>query len=350
MKATIIDIARAAQVSKATVDRVLNERPGVRPVVRQKVLQAAMQLGYLATSNEVAMPARPARLEFILPVGTSRFLRDVARHLDDFCSRLPLVESCRVLRLETASVDEFLTALDELGERTEGLGIVSVDNPRTRSAVSRVIESGVPVVTIASDLPSSGRADYIGIDNRAAGRTAGLLMGQMLSPARRNAAIFLGSRSYRGHEEREAGFRSIVSESFADIEIGATIEIADDNRRAFDAAQALFTRQPDIGGIYCAGGGRSGILRAMEERYGTGEVRPKIFCHDLTGQTRRALLTGTLDLVIDQNARLMAEQAVIHLLGALATSAPFLTKKLIEPRLITRENIPAYLGAADDDE
>jgi LacI family transcriptional regulator, galactose operon repressor len=37
----------------------------------------------------------------------------------------------------------------------------------------------------------------------------------------------------------------------------------------------------------------------------------------------------------------MAEQATIQLLGSLASSAPYLTKKFIEPRVITRENIPA---------
>jgi LacI family transcriptional regulator len=48
-----------------------------------------------------------------------------------------------------------------------------------------------------------------------------------------------------------------------------------------------------------------------------------------------------VDVVIDQNARLTAEQAVIRLLGSIASSAPYLTKKFIEPRLIFRENIPA---------
>jgi len=244
-----------------------------------------------------------------------------------------------VHRLETASAKALISALEELHQQTAGVGILSIDDPRTRSAVTRLTEAGVRVVTIASDLPSISRADYVGIDNRLAGRTVGLLMGQMLSPERSGVAIFLGSRQYRGHEEREAGFRSVFAERFPAVEIGATIEVADENRRSYQAAQTLFARNPKIGGVYCAGGGRSGILRAIQEQF--THDRPKVICHDLTEKTREALLNGILDIVVDQNARLMAEQATIHLLGALASTAPYLTKKLIEPRLITCENIPA---------
>lgn len=63
--------------------------------------------------------------------------------------------------------------------------------------------------------------------------------------------------------------------------------------------------------------------------------------HDLTDVTRRMLADDVIDVVIDQNARLTGEQAVIRLLGSIASTAPFLTLKYIEPRIILRENIPA---------
>ena len=47
-----------------------------------------------------------------------------------------------------------------------------------------------------------------------------------------------------------------------------------------------------------------------------------------------------IDVVIDQNARLVGEQAVIRLLGAIAASAPLLALKDIEPRILLRENVP----------
>lgn len=47
MRPTVHDIAAAAGVSLATVDRVLNQRPGVRHVTREKVETAIRELGYI---------------------------------------------------------------------------------------------------------------------------------------------------------------------------------------------------------------------------------------------------------------------------------------------------------------
>ena len=47
MKATVSDIARSCGLSTATVDRVLNNRAGASAANRQRVMEAAKQLGYL---------------------------------------------------------------------------------------------------------------------------------------------------------------------------------------------------------------------------------------------------------------------------------------------------------------
>ena len=47
MRPTVHDIAAAAGVSLATVDRVLNQRPGVREVTRLRVEDAIRSIGYV---------------------------------------------------------------------------------------------------------------------------------------------------------------------------------------------------------------------------------------------------------------------------------------------------------------
>ena len=46
--ASMADVARTADVSLATVDRVLNRLKGVKPRTVERVLQAALDLGYLS--------------------------------------------------------------------------------------------------------------------------------------------------------------------------------------------------------------------------------------------------------------------------------------------------------------
>jgi LacI family transcriptional regulator len=163
-------------------------------------------------------------------------------------------------------------------------------------------------------------------------------MGRLLGERKGHLALVVGSRSYRGHEEREMGFRSVLNEEFPNLLITSAVEINDEPEASYTATMKALRAEPGLLGIYCVGAGRSGVARALREA--KLPRKPVFICHDLTRETRGYLVDDLLDVVIDQNARLIAEQAVIHLLGSIASSAPYLTKKFIEPRLIFRENIP----------
>lgn len=336
-KATIADIARRAEVSTATVDRVLNGRAGVSASNRQRVYTAAKALGYLPTEDKVTLPARPAHLEFFIPFGRSDFMHSLADSIRDFAARVPLVASCTIHPVDGLSPEALVKAVEKTALHTSGIGLITVDHPITRNAIRQMSDAGVRVITIASDVLSTPRSAYVGVDNRVAGRTAGLVMGRMARSATGSVGLFLGSRAFHGHEERENGFRAVISEQFPTLRLLPAIEINEDAVTAFNAARRLLRSQPNLVGLYCVGAGRSGIARALTE---LTTPRPFVIFHDLTERTRTFLAQDLIDVVIDQNARLVAEQAVIRLLGSIASSAPFLTLKYIEPRIILRENIP----------
>ena len=134
-KTTNTDIARKAGLSTATVDRALNGRPGVTPANRQRVLQAARELGYLPSEGMVPLPARPAHLEFLIPFGQNAFMRDIARSIADFAATQPLVASCNVAMLDGIGPDALVPALDALAARTNGVGVITIDHPKTRHAI-----------------------------------------------------------------------------------------------------------------------------------------------------------------------------------------------------------------------
>jgi LacI family transcriptional regulator len=336
-KATIADIAARAAVSTATVDRVLNGRAGVSAANRQRVNMAAKALGYLPTEDKVTLPSRPAHLEFFIPFGRSEFMHNLADTIRNFAADLPLVASCTIHPVDGLAPEALVKAVERTALQTSGVGLITVDHPITRNAIRQLSEAGVRVITIASDVLSTPRSAYVGVDNRVAGRTAGLVMGRMVGAARGALGLFLGSRAYHGHEERENGFRAVISAQFPGLQILPAIETDEDNARSFNAASRLLRGRSDLVGIYCVGAGRSGIAQAVAER---GRPRPFVIFHDLTNLTRRYLAEDVIDVVIDQNARLTGEQAVIRLLGSIASTAPFLTLKYIEPRIILRENIP----------
>ena len=337
-KATIPDIARRAGLSTATVDRALNGRRGVSAANRHRVLKAAEELGVLPSDGMVRLPSRPAHLAFLIPFGQNSFMRDMARSITTLATGLPLVASCTIVTMEGIGPDALERALDSVPSTTHGVGIVTTDEPRSRAAIARLCDSGVRVVTIASDLPDTPRSAYVGVDNCTAGRTAGQLMGLLAAGRAGSVGLVLGSRRFHGHSERERGFREHLRAHLPGLSIARPIETGEDNRRSNAATRDLLRRAPDLLGIYCLGASRTGLVEATQD---LGPKRPRLIMHDLTDSSRDWLRKGLVDVVIDQNPRLVGEQAVIHLLGSIASTTPLLSLKPIEPRIILRENIPA---------
>ncbi len=132
------------------------------------------------------------------------------------------------------------------------------------------------------------------------------------------------------------GFKELLGAQYPRLEILPPIETGEDSGRSRRALTELM-RATRLVGVYCVGAGRRGIVEAIGAAAGS---RPFVILHDLTDTSRSWLADGLVDAIIDQNARLVGEQAVIRLLGAIAASTPLLPVKDIEPRIILRENLP----------
>ena len=334
MRSTLIDIAKGSGVSTATVDRVLNNRSGVSERTRTIVMETAARLGYFGSSEAAA---GKIRLDFVLPEGTNTFIANLKAQLERQCGAQEGIEF-NVHSVEGFNPASLAQKLAEIRPKTQGVGLVALDHPTVREEMRTLADAGVKVVTLVSDILHVARTGYVGIDNRAAGRLGGYLLGRLLPATRSKIALFAGSLSYRGHEEREMGFRHIISEEFPHLEIVQMREIRDDRQRAYEEASALLERQPDLAGIYNIGGGSSGIGRALNER---GRGKSLVFIgHELTENSKPLLLSGTMDAVIDQNPRVEAREAISLLVNSIRGKA----FEYHPPRLqvIFRENIPEH--------
>lgn len=343
MRATVFDIAREAGVSVATVDRVLNNRPGVRARTREIVLETARRIGYLGEGGAGAtsfktIDEETIRLDFVLPVGTNTFIKGLHKHIEAQASLRNDLD-VRVTTIEGINPDELARTLHSLKGQTQGVGVIALDHPAVREAIRSLAADNVKIVTLVSDIQHVPRVAYIGIDNRAAGRLAGYLLKRFIGPDRASkVALFAGSLSYRGHEEREMGFRHILAEESPNLEIVELREMMDDRERAYAEASALLDRHPDLGAIYNVGAGNTGIAQALREQNFAERV---IFIgHEATENTKKLLLDGVMDAAIDQNPRVEAREA-INILTQSIRSLPY---DYHPPRLqvIFKENIPEF--------
>lgn len=333
MRATVTDIAKDSGVSTATVDRVLNNRAGVSERTRSIVLETARRLGYFGGLDPVA---GNTRIDFVLPTGTNTFILNLKAQIERQCALRDGLDF-HVHLVEGFNPQALASKLFEIRSMTEGVGLIAFDHPVVREAMRSLADAGVKIVTLVSDIQHVPRAGYIGIDNRAAGRLGGYLLGRLLPRnARQKVALFAGSLAYRGHEEREMGFRHIIAEEFDHLEIVELREIRDDRDKAYEEATALIQRYPDLAGIYNIGAGNSGIGQALKEQGKAGKI---VFIgHELTENSKALLLSDTMDAVIDQNPRVEAREAISMLVSSIR-GVPF---EYHAPRLqvIFRENIP----------
>lgn len=335
-RARLTDIAREAGVSSATVDRVLNNRPGVRARTQEAVLEAATRLGYrdLASRSPGEVTAT-YRLEIVLPAGTNSFMRELRGHIERL-SALHLEARVTVHSIEGFDPDSLAAKLAEFGAPDQGVAVVAIDHPTVREAMRSLHLRGSPIVTLVSDIHHVPRVGYVGIDNRSAGRLAGYLVGRLLGPGIHRVALFAGSLSYRGHEEREMGFRHVLSEDFPQIGILDSTEVRDDDSRAYSAAMAMLRRHPEVDAVYNIGAGNRGIAKALQE---TGCARKVVFVgHDLTEHTKAFLIDRTMDVAIDQNPRVQAREVLAQLVRSVRGEPWGALAVRVQP--IFRENIP----------
>src|SRR5438270_10746496 len=90
--ATVKDIAAAVGVSVATVSNVLNDRPNVGRVNRQKVLRVAKQLGYRPNRAAQAMrTGRTRAIGLVLPDLTNPFFPELAQAVESTARSLGLL-------------------------------------------------------------------------------------------------------------------------------------------------------------------------------------------------------------------------------------------------------------------
>jgi LacI family transcriptional regulator len=339
-RARLADVARLSGVSSATVDRVLNQRAGVRTATAHRVLKAAAEAGYLSESDLYAsLRPKPMQLVFLLPTGTNRYFRLLADYLVYAKEQLNAFNvSCRHHFVDSFNPNVLAERLLHHGRRADGVAFMALEHPLVRDAVDALVVEGVHVVTIISDVSNSQRAAYVGMDNRAAGRTAAYLMARFVGPRSGRIALIAGSLSYRAHEEREIGFARMLEEMLPGTLVVGLREGRDDAATNYQQARSLLAQYADLMGIYNIGGASDGVARALKE---AGRDQSVVFIgHGLTQDTRALLIDGTLDAVINQQPQNLIMNSVRTFVNLRERRNPIVGVEPVRISLVLRENLP----------
>ena len=340
-RVTIHDVAKSAGVSLATVDRVLNGRPGVRKTTIERVQQAVESLNYKPDVFAAGLAKkRLYRFHFLLPNGPNAFMEDLTREALNHAQTM----TGERIQVHVEPIDAFdghkvagtLAILDKT--KCDGVAVVAPAFPEVRAAIDRLQDRGVPVVTLVSDHPASSRRHFVGIDNLAAGRTAGRLMGRFLPRVPQKIGLLAGSLGLRDHADRYAGLQEVISEDFPHLQLLKVREGRDENARNEDLVKRLIEDHPDLAGLYNMGAGSRGTISAL---VASGRALDLVFIgHELTPFTAEALHDGVLDAVIAQDPGHEIRSA-IRVLKALCDDVAFIDgQERIGIDVFLKDNLP----------
>ena len=190
---------------------------------------------------------------------------------------------------------------------SSGVAVQVLDHALVREAVAELARAEIPVVTVLTDIAGVDRLAYLGLDNRAAGRTAGLLMGRFCRGTGKLAVVW-GGQLYRSHEERESGFRSVLRSERPDLQSLELITGNDNPEMTRARVREAIATHPDLVGIYCVGGGVAGAADAIEQ----AGLAPQVVLigHNYNPETKPYLLSGTIHALVHQDMGRIAADAL----------------------------------------
>jgi LacI family transcriptional regulator len=337
---TITQIAEAAGVGTATVDRVLNNRPGVNPATVRKVREAMATLGGGAPTRGRPRSTSNYRFAFVLPAARLGFFDLVDRVVAQTAGEFRHHHITEVThRLPSSDASVFAAELAKLSD-LDGLALLAPDVPAVKLAINELVRAGVHVVTLFSDVPGSLRETAIGADNRAAGRTAGLLIGRSLPREPALCALLSPATRYAAEIDRRIGFQQVLEERFPQARLLRLFELPESEDKACEYGREMLDPEATEGpieAIYNVGPCSFGVARALAEHGYGHEVM--FVAHDLLEVHRSMLLSGALSYLLHQDVEyaVTAASRVLRALcdgvrGALAINNPRI-------EILTAENL-----------
>lgn len=340
MRPTTKDLAIAAGVSLATVDRVLNDRSGVRKGTAERVNQAIEKLGF--TRNMVAANlarGKNYRFVFLLPRTGDQFLAGLIARIAEanlaFAGEMIQADVMRIHESDPHQIANLLGSIDH--DQIDGVAIMAPESPQVRDAKARLAERGIDTVSFIAGQITSDHDDFVGIDNHAAGATAGRLMGRFSGRAPGEILVIAETMHARDSLERRLGFDEVMNTDYPHLSVLPSLETHGDRERTERVICNCLSSHGNIAGVYILG---SEARLALEIVLGAGPLRqPVVIAHERTPFTEAALHSGKIDALITQDPGHLVRSAIRILRARKDRREIVASQEKIRIEILIKENI-----------
>lgn len=264
---TIKDIANMANVSRGTVDRVLNNRGGVSPQTAERIRAIAEEMHYTPsmTGRGLAMVKKNIKLGFVLPsaLGGSPALEFALERKAQEFSNYHVTLLSRTYA--EGDVSSLVQVLDELiAEGISGLAVLPVPCPEVENSVNSLSERGIAVVTFGHDLPDTQRLAFVGCNHYHNGQTvAGVI--RLIGDGRGSVGVVSGAMNAAIHSQCLCGLEDRLAEDCPDVRIVCRTVCAEDDASAYSTVKKMLLENPELDLLVLNAVSSLGAMRAIRE-------------------------------------------------------------------------------------
>lgn len=338
-KATIYDIAAALNISTATVNRALYNKPQVSKKTREKVLAKAHELGYTMNKAAKSLARHPIHLDILV------YNRVPAFHDDIIAGAWQALRDLRDFNV-TGNVHSFtgsdydvhqqiLEKIDQLLP-TQQNGIVLLGTFNTSGfcdSINRYIESGRKVALLSSELPGVDHSFTIRQNGFLAGRLAAELLYRFCPGG--TVAAFTGRSDVPAHIATIQGFCTECQAR--NVAVAAIYENHDDEAFAAFNTEKLIQEHPEVQGLYINSANSIAVCRKLEELGMSGKIH--VVTSDLFDQLREYMKKDTVQATIFQDPYRQGYLAVEQLYKCVAEGETPEKTIYITPSVILQSNL-----------
>jgi LacI family transcriptional regulator len=340
MRPTTKDLAKAAGVSLATIDRVLNDRPNFSRKSAAKVYEAIEKLGFARNMAAVNLARnRTYRFRFVLPDTGDQYLSELLGQVEqtnkNLSSELVALDVAQIGVDDPHLVANYLASLD--AESIDGLAVMAPESPQVRDAMTRLRERGVKLVQFLSGQEKMEDVDFVGVDNFAAGATAGKLVGRFHRNQKGRILIIAETMNAQDSIERRIGFDKIINENFPNLKCLPSLETHADAERARRIIESSFLYNRDIISVYVLSSEARIPITAISQCADLSKL--SVIAHERTQFTENAIREEKIDAIIAQDPGHAVRSAVRIMRARTEFREPVASQEKIRIEILLKENL-----------
>lgn len=339
-KYTLQDIAELAEVSRGTVDRVVNKRGKVSAKARANVERVLKEIDY--KPNLIARSLKRHKdlaIAVIIPEHNEHdnYWDQCAQGIQeagDKLSQFGIVLHYYHYKKSKESIASMLSGA--IQSVPSAILIAPIYFEGLKNLFSEASSKNIPVGLINTPIEDIKFMTFVGQDYYQSGRLAAQLMDNLISQTS-NSTILVAHLGVDNDQpthlqSKESGFKSYFKENNPGLEIKSVSFAADS---ILDNLDALLSK---VSGIYVTTS-KTHLLSNHMGNY----PKVKVIGYDLVPKNIEQLRMGNINILLNQNPKMQGEAGINLLSEHLLYNADITKKKLFPIDIVLTENLESFL-------